>query len=372
MKMKVAIIHYDISMRTGAQRLVLGMGNAMKKLGHEVAYFTAIYNKNKAFEEFQSENVIISNGKLDYFGKFRALTAYFESKKLMQKGIKKFKPDLYIFSSNYYLASNYSPSIIYCHHPEQLLVKKNDPITKFLHKPIDWSENNGFKHTNNILCNSEFTKNAIRDKFNKESSILFPGVDIDKFSMNEIEEDYILTVNRIVPSKNLQFAIELVQKAKMSKNNIKLVIAGVKQLGFEWYFEDLQKKIKKYNLEKNIEIRIDIQDDELIELYKKCMIFLYTPKEEHFGIAPIEAMSCGKPVMAFNTGGPKETIVNEETGYLLDDNLDIWNEKLLLLLNNKEKRREMGNTARHRVVKKFSWNSFTEELSKNLKDIQSN
>ena len=64
--MKIAIIHYDLSMRTGAQRLVLGMGNAMKELGHDIAYFTSIYDKNKAFTEFEKENLglefdIISN-----------------------------------------------------------------------------------------------------------------------------------------------------------------------------------------------------------------------------------------------------------------------------------------------------------------------
>ena len=282
MKMKVAIIHYDISMRTGAQRLVLGMGNSIKKLGHEVAYFTAIYDKKSAFKEFQKENVLVSNGRLDYFGKFRAITAYFESKKMMRNGIKKFKPDLYLFSSNYYLANQYNPSIIYCHHPEQLLIDNNDLIRRFLHMPIDWAENNGFKKVNSILCNSEFTSNAIRNRFNRKSSIVFPGVDINKFSYENVEENFILTVNRIVPNKNLQFAINLIQKVVKSKKNVKLIIVGVKQLGFEWHFKELQKNIKKAKLENNVEIRTDVSDDELVELYKKCMVFLYTPKERAF------------------------------------------------------------------------------------------
>ena len=153
--MKIAIVHYDISMQTGAQRLVLGMGNSLKKLGHEVAYFTAIYDKERAFEEFRTENVIVSNGRLDYFGRFRAITAYRESKEMMKMGMDEFKPDLFVFSSNYYLADKYKPSMIYCHHPEQLLVKKNDLIRRLLHFPIDRAENKGFKETNSILCNSD-------------------------------------------------------------------------------------------------------------------------------------------------------------------------------------------------------------------------
>ena len=370
--MKIAIVHYDISMQTGAQRLVLGMGNSLKKLGHEVAYFTAIYDEEKAFEEFRAENVIVSNGKLDYFGRFRAITAYRESKEMMKMGIDEFKPDLFVFSSNYYLADKYKPSMIYCHHPEQLLVKKSDLIRRLLHFPIDQAENKGFKETNSILCNSDFTKNAIHERFNRDSTIIFPGVDIDKFALNETDNRFILTVNRIVPNKNLIFSIELINKMKKRDSKIKLVIIGVKQTGFEWHLNELNKKIKELGLTDNVEIRTDVTDSKLVDSYKNCSVFLYTPKEEHFGIAPIEAMACGKPVIAFNTGGPKETVINNITGYLLQDDLDQWEEKIFELLDNNQKRMKMGISARNRAVDEFSWDAFMRKIEENLRQIQMN
>ena len=372
MIMKIAIVHYDISMQTGAQRLVLGMGNSLKKLGHEVAYFTAIYDKEKAFEEFRAENVIVSNGKLDYFGRFRAITAYRESKEMMKMGIDEFKPDLFVFSSNYYLADKYKPSMIYCHHPEQLLVKKSDLIRRLLHFPIDQAENKGFKETNSILCNSDFTKSAIHERFNRKSTIIFPGVDINKFTLNEEDNKFILTVNRIVPNKNLIFAIELIRKMKKRDSKIKLVIIGVKQPGFEWYLDELNKKIKELDLINNVEIQINVTDSELVNSYKNCSVFLYTPKEEHFGIAPIEAMSCGKPVIAFNTGGPKETVVNNITGYLLQDDLDQWEDKIFELLENKQKRIKMGMSARNRAIEEFSWDAFMRKIEEKLGQMQIN
>ncbi|MBH59277.1 MAG: hypothetical protein CMO19_02525 [Thaumarchaeota archaeon] len=372
MIMKIAIVHYDISMQTGAQRLVLGMGNSLKKLGHEVAYFTAIYDQEKAFEEFRNENVIVSNGKLDYFGRFRAITAYRESKEMMKTGINKFKPDLYVFSSNYYLADNYKPSMIYCHHPEQLLIRKGDFIRKLLHFPIDRAENKGFKETDIILCNSDFTKSAINEKFNRNSTIIFPGVDVDKFTRNEVDEEYILTVNRIVPNKNLIFAIELIDKMKKRDNKIKLIIIGVKQVGFEWHLDELNNKIKELDLSDNIEIHTNVTDSELVNSYKNCSVFLYTPKEEHFGIAPIEAMACGKPVIAFNTGGPKETIINDITGYLLEEDLDQWENKIFDLLKNNQKRMNMSIAARNRIVDEFSWDAFMRKIKDSLDKIKVN
>ena len=67
--------------------------------------------------------------------------------------------------------------MIYCHHPEQLLVKKSDLIRRLLHFPIDRAENKGFKETNSILCNSNFTKSSIYEKFNRNRTIIFQGVD---------------------------------------------------------------------------------------------------------------------------------------------------------------------------------------------------
>ena len=58
--MKVAIVHFDISLRTGAQRLILGLGKTLRDLGNEVVYFTAIYDKNTAFDEFSEYNIISS------------------------------------------------------------------------------------------------------------------------------------------------------------------------------------------------------------------------------------------------------------------------------------------------------------------------
>ena len=106
--------------------------------------------------------------------------------------------------------------------------------------------------------------------------------------------------------------------------------------------------------------------------YKNCSVFLYTPKEEHFGIAPIEAMACGKPVIAFNTGGPKETIINDITGYLLEEDLDQWENKIFYLLKNNQKRMDMSIAARNRIVDEFSWDAFMRKIKDSLDKIKVN
>jgi len=61
-----------------------------------------------------------------------------------------------------------------------------------------------------------------------------------------------------------------------------------------------------------------ISSEKKEDLLARCLCVMYTPEEEHFGIVPLEAMAAGKPVLACNSGGPVESIVDEVTGILCD------------------------------------------------------
>ena len=96
----------------------------------------------------------------------------------------------------------------------------------------------------------------------------------------------------------------------------KLIIVGSYENSshFEAYAKYCQK-IKP----KNVEMRAWISDNELIDLYANCKGFITTAIDEDFGMTPVEAMASGKPVIAPNEGGYKETIINGKTGILIDD-----------------------------------------------------
>ncbi len=68
----------------------------------------------------------------------------------------------------------------------------------------------------------------------------------------------------------------------------------------------------------------NITQKEKIDLMQQSICLLYTPPNEHFGIVPIESMYCRTPVIACNSGGPRESILNEETGFLLEENEVLW------------------------------------------------
>lgn len=82
---------------------------------------------------------------------------------------------------------------------------------------------------------------------------------------------------------------------------------------------------------------------------------LYTPDKEHFGIVPLEAMARGRPVIAVATGGPLETIIHRETGFLSEGvPMDFANAVVLLLTMKRDAALEMASRARAHVAEKFS------------------
>ncbi|WWC86987.1 uncharacterized protein L201_001868 [Kwoniella dendrophila CBS 6074] len=102
---------------------------------------------------------------------------------------------------------------------------------------------------------------------------------------------------------------------------------------------------------------------------------LYTPSNEHFGIVPIEAMSCGLPVLAVNSGGPTETIIDFKqspevgTGLLVSPNEDEWSKSLAFLYNlSTDDREQISKSARNRVENQFSLNTLGKELELACRD----
>src|SRR5690606_38556365 len=79
---------------------------------------------------------------------------------------------------------------------------------------------------------------------------------------------------------------------------------------------------------------------------------------------PVEAMSYSKPVVAVNNGGPKESIVSEESGFLCESRSEEFASKIFLLYSDINLRRVMGSNARARMVEKFSMNTFANDLTK--------
>jgi glycosyltransferase involved in cell wall biosynthesis len=265
----------------------------------------------------------------------------------------------------------------YCHSPNREafdLYEWRMKNRNFFSKIIFGSSIKLYKHfefknvpkIESVLTNSINSQIRIRKYLKREAKIIYPGVDVEKFK-NESYKKYFFYPSRITPEKRFEMAIHAFEEFRKTNKNYELIIAGSIQKERKEHVQYLEK-IKK--MKKNgVKIITDIDEEKLIDLYKNCFCVLFTPVNEDFGIVPLEAMSCEKPVIAINEGGPKETVLHGETGYLAN-NINEIVEYMKELTNDINVLEQMGKMGRKRVLEEFTWGKFMKKIDYEFKMVK--
>ncbi len=155
-----------------------------------------------------------------------------------------------------------------------------------------------------FIANSKHIAKRIKKTYNREAEVIYPPVDVDKFPLFEKKENYYLTASRMVPYKR----IDLIVEAFSGMPDKKLVVIG--------HGPEMEKIKQKAG--KNIELLGYQPDNKLVEYMRKAKAFVFAA-EEDFGIIVVEAMAAGTPVIAWKRGGAGESIIDNKTGILFND-----------------------------------------------------
>jgi glycosyltransferase involved in cell wall biosynthesis len=150
-----------------------------------------------------------------------------------------------------------------------------------------------------FIANGRTTRERIRRFWGRDAPVLHPPVDVDRFSLAE-PTDYVLFVGGLVLHKRPALAIEA---AALAGRPIKVVGQGPE-------FRRLKARYPA------AEFLGDVDDEQLARLYAKAAAVVI-PKAEEFGIAAVEAQAAGRPVVAIDGGGARETVVPGVTGVLV-------------------------------------------------------
>lgn len=155
---------------------------------------------------------------------------------------------------------------------------------------------------------SQYVAGRIDRYYNRRATVVYPPVDTDFFLPAEgyepsEAEPYALIVSALVPYKRIEVAVEACARV-----GIPLRIAG----------DGPERPALEKAAGSRAEFLGRVTDEEVRELYRRAAVVLL-PGEEDFGIVPLEAQACGRPVVALGRGGACETVIAGETGELVDD-----------------------------------------------------
>lgn len=144
-----------------------------------------------------------------------------------------------------------------------------------------------------FICNSKHVAKRVEKYYRRASDVIHPPVDCSRFGITPGEKDYYLIVSAFAPYKKIDIAIEAFNR---SRQKLKIIGKG----------QD-EKKLRAL-AGPNIEFLGWKSDADLAGFYAGCRALIF-PGEEDFGIVPLEAMACGRPVLAFARGGALETVI---------------------------------------------------------------
>jgi glycosyltransferase involved in cell wall biosynthesis len=174
----------------------------------------------------------------------------------------------------------------------------------------------------------------------------------------------VLSVGSCRPSKGYEFLLRSLALIGPENRPRLVIVSNLSEPGWEEYLQNLAS-----DLNVNLDILNLVDDAKLVSLYNKAKLVVYAPYLEPFGLVPLEAMSCGTPVVAVKEGGVRETVIHEKTGLHTERDEHLFAEATLELLTNNEKRKQMSKNGIKSVKKYWTLKHAGDRLSWHLKRL---
>lgn len=313
--MRVALVHDYLVQYGGAERVL----EVLCELFPRAPIYTLVYDKKRMRGAF--EDRIIRTSFLQKIPLARSKHRLFPL--LMPLAIEEFnlsKYDMVISTSNSYAkgVNVNSHHICYCHTPMRYAWDDCHKYLRefsypwFLKKLVPFAMNYirvwdriSAERVTHYIANSQCVANRIKKYYRKDSEVIYPPVDISRFSIGDKIDDYFLIVSRLLPYKRFDIAIKTFKDLKMP---LKIIGEGPDE-----------KRLKKMAQgASNIEFLGRLSDEETKRYFSRSKAFIF-PSEEDFGIVQVEAMASGRPVIAYRAGGALEIVVENKTGLFFDE-----------------------------------------------------
>jgi len=307
--MKIALVHDYLSQDGGAERVL----KAFAEIWPEAPIFVLFHDKKK----------------ISYFNEDRIQQSFFNYLPFNKKFFQWYLPLMPLATEKHNLhnfdvvltsTSSFAKGVLtrpetlhisYCHTPPRFLwtdtheymdhIKHRIIVKAFLprliHKLRMWDKMS-VDRVDHFVANSYTVQKRINKYYRRDSEVIHPPVDVNKFKITTQIGDYFLAGGRLVGYKRLDIVIKAFNRLQWP----------LKVFGSGPELSNLKKIAKN-----NIEFLDRISEATKIKLLSKAKAFIH-PQLEDFGITPLESMACGRPVIAYGAGGATETIINNKTG----------------------------------------------------------
>jgi glycosyltransferase involved in cell wall biosynthesis len=218
-----------------------------------------------------------------------------------------------------------------------------------------------------VLVNSYFSRESVLRSYGVEATVCYLGVDTTLFRQLGLpRERFIVGLGSFDSIKGIDLAVKAV--ALLAEPRPPLV--WIANSGNDAYRDEMLELARSLQVE--LRIRMAVSDDELVKLLNTATLLLYTSRLEPFGFAPLEANACGLPVVGIAEGGIRETVKNNDNGFLVDPEPEGIARAVSKVLQNPAQVAQMGERAVLNVRENWNVESSVDHLEEILLEVVAN
>jgi len=210
---------------------------------------------------------------------------------------------------------------------------------------------------------------------------LHNAVNVERFTVGEPDRDILkkympfiksekllLYVGRISRKKGVSDLVKSFSKIVENEPSTILALAGREE---KWYADEVRRIVKELRLENNVVFLGPVPNKDVIHLMRACNLFVYSSiGGEGIPRAILEAMACGKPVVATKVSGIPEVVRDGETGYVVEvGDYEGFSDRVLKILRGKQLRERMGMNARALIEREFDYKKIIPQLVQLIEEL---
>ncbi len=384
--MDIALIMHELLVEGGGERQCVSLARALALRGHQITLYTSAYDSTNCFPDICKDLDIIDVGRglFPWLRKIRFLRGYLDMKRLASAVNRRHE----IWNPHHWpaqwgavwLKRKLGGAVVWmCNDVPNLREKAQQRrslgiFSAALHRAYYLYDRVQNRNIDRTLFLSNWAEKEFRAIYAGETSVVRSGVDPSRFDQGADRQkirdrfgyssaDFVLLwLGIFMPHRRLQDAVESVSRLKTKGSPVRLLLAGSDR-SFPEYFNSLKSLVAQLDITHEVTFAGKVADEEIDDFYCGCDAFVFPNENQTWGLAVLEAMACGRPVLVSHGAAVHEVLTDGENALLFPPrNPDALAARIQELVTQPALRVKIAQQGMNMVREKFTWEQFARQI----------
>lgn len=384
--MNIALLMHELLIEGGGERQCVALARALSQQGHQVVVYTSAYDPAHCFPEICKDITVVDVGRglWPSLGKPFFLRGYLDMLHLSRS----VKDRHEIWNPHHWpaqwaavrLKRKRGGAVVWmCNDVPNLYEKSRQgtSIGRFsatVHRFYYLYDRSQNRKVDMTMLLSNWAQSEFKAIYPLKTCVVRSGADPKRFLPGgdrqkirdrfgyQADEFVLLWLGIFMPHRRLQDAIEALSHLVARNVRVRLLLAGSDR-SFPKYFQSLKALVAKLGVQHQVTFAGKVEDDEVRDFYCACDAFLFPNENQTWGLAVLEAMACGCPVLVSEGAAVREVLTDNETAILFPPrNPEVLAQKIDCLITDPQQRAKIAQAGMALVRTKYNWEQFGRQV----------